>query len=106
MSQPVVYEFGNISVPSLLLIGAKDNTAIGKAWAPPEVAERIGHYDELGPETAQAIKGSILVMFPDLGHAPQIQAPQTFHEALLKNLETLRRPEQDRPRSSRITPDD
>ena len=34
MSQPVVYEFGNISVASLLLIGAKDNTAIGKAWAP------------------------------------------------------------------------
>ena len=92
MSQPVVYEFGNIGAPSLLLIGAKDNTAIGKAWSPPEVAARIGHYNELGPETARAIKGSILVMFPDLGHAPQIQDPQAFHEALLKNLETLRRP--------------
>jgi pimeloyl-ACP methyl ester carboxylesterase len=106
LSQPVVYEFGNITVPTLLLIGAKDNTAIGKAWSPPEVVERIGHYDELGPETARAVKGSILVMFPDLGHAPQIQAPQAFHEALLKNLDTLRRPEQDRPRSSGITPDD
>ena len=92
MSQPVVYEFGNISVPSLLLIGAKDNTAIGKDWSPPEVVARIGHYTELGPETAKAIKGSILVMFPNLGHAPQIQDPQSFHEALLKNLETLRRP--------------
>ena len=92
MSQPVVYEFGNISVPSLLLIGAKDNTAIGKAWSPPDVVARIGHYTELGPETAKAIKGSILVMFPNLGHAPQIQDPQAFHEALLKNLETLRRP--------------
>jgi len=108
MGQPVVYEFGNISVPSLLLIGAKDNTAIGKAWSSPEVAARIGHYGELGPETAKAIKGSILVMFPDLGHAPQIQAPNRFHEALIKNLETLRRPanEQDRSRSSRITPND
>jgi pimeloyl-ACP methyl ester carboxylesterase len=92
MSQPVVYEFGNISVPTLLLIGAKDNTAIGKAWSPPEVVARIGHYGELGPETAKAIKGSILVMFPSLGHAPQIQDPQAFHEALLKDLETLRRP--------------
>jgi pimeloyl-ACP methyl ester carboxylesterase len=53
---------------------------------------RIGHYSELGPEAAKAIKGSTLVMFPDLGHAPQIQDPQAFHEALLKNLETLRRP--------------
>ena len=92
MSQPVVYEFGNIGVPSLLLIGAKDNTAIGKAWSPPEVAARIGHYSELGPETAKAIEGSILVMFPNLGHAPQIQDPQAFHEALLKNLDTLRKP--------------
>ncbi|MGC2395001.1 MAG: alpha/beta hydrolase, partial [Rhodomicrobium sp.] len=71
---------------------ATDTTAIGKAWAPPEAVARIGHYNELGPETASAIEGSILVMFPDLGHAPQIQAPQAFHEALLKNLETLRRP--------------
>ena len=92
MSQPVVYEFGNIGVPSLLLIGAKDNTAIGKAWSPPDVVARIGHYSELGPETAKAINGAILVMFPNLGHAPQIQDPKAFHEALLTNLETLRRP--------------
>jgi pimeloyl-ACP methyl ester carboxylesterase len=92
LSQPVVYELGDINVPSLLLIGAKDNTAIGKAWPPPEVVAHIGHYSELGPDAAKAIKGSILVMFPTLGHAPQIQDPRAFHEALLKNLETLRRP--------------
>ncbi len=91
MSQPVVYEFGDIRVPSLLLIGAKDNTAIGKAWSPPDVVARIGHYADLGPETARAIKGSILATFPELGHAPQIQDPERFHEALLKNLETLRK---------------
>jgi pimeloyl-ACP methyl ester carboxylesterase len=91
MVQPVVYEFGNIQVPALLLIGEKDNTAIGKGWSPPEVAQRIGNYKELGPETAKAIRGSILVTFPNYGHAPQIQDPERFHEALLKNLETLRR---------------
>lgn len=90
LSQPVVYEFSNIAVPTLLLIGAKDNTAIGKAWSPPEVQARIGHYAELGPATARAIKGSILVMFEDLGHAPQIQDPARFHDALLKNLSNLR----------------
>ncbi len=93
LSQPVVYEFGNIRMPTLLLIGAKDNTAIGKAWSPPEVAQRIGHYSELGPETARAIRGSLLVMFPDLGHAPQIQDPGRFHEALLNNLKELQRSE-------------
>ncbi len=88
--QPVVYEFGNIRVPTLLLIGEKDNTAIGKNRASPEVAQKLGNYRELGPETAKAIKGSTLVTFPDYGHAPQIQAPDKFNEALLKNLEKLR----------------
>ena len=53
--QPVVYEFGNIRVPTLLMIGEKDNTAIGKNRASPEVLQRIGNYKELGPETAKAI---------------------------------------------------
>jgi len=87
--QPVVYEFGNIRVPTLLMIGEKDNTAIGKNRASPEVLQRVGNYKELGLETAKAIRGSILVTFPDLGHAPQIQDPDRFNEALLKNLETL-----------------
>jgi pimeloyl-ACP methyl ester carboxylesterase len=28
-----------------------------------------------------------LVEFPDLGHAPQIQAPEAFHKALLEWLQ-------------------
>ncbi|MGO9543265.1 MAG: alpha/beta fold hydrolase [Rhodomicrobium sp.] len=87
--QPVVYEFGNIEVPTLLLIGEKDNTAIGKNRASPEVVRRIGNYKELGPETARAIPGSMLVTFPDYGHAPQIQDPDRFNAALLKGMETL-----------------
>ena len=87
--QPVVYEFGNIRVPTLLMIGEKDNTAIGKNRAPAEVLPRIGNYKELGPETAKAINGSILVTFPDYGHAPQIQDPDGFNETLLKKLEML-----------------
>ncbi len=87
--QPVVYEFGNIRTPTLLMIGEKDNTAIGKNRASPEVRERIGNYKELGPETAKAIRGSILVTFPDYGHAPQIQDPERFNEALLNNLEKM-----------------
>ncbi len=87
--QPVVYEFGNIRVPTLLMIGEKDNTAIGKNRASPEVLQRIGNYKELGPETAKAISRSILVTFPDYGHAPQIQDPDGFNEMLLRKLETL-----------------
>jgi pimeloyl-ACP methyl ester carboxylesterase len=88
--QPVVYEFGNIAVPTLLLIGEKDNTAMGKNRASPEVARRVGNYKELGPEAAKAIRGSMLVTFPDYGHAPQIQDPDGFNATLLKHLATLR----------------
>ena len=34
-TQPVFYELENISVPRLLMIGDKDNTAIGKDLAAP-----------------------------------------------------------------------
>jgi pimeloyl-ACP methyl ester carboxylesterase len=89
--QPVVYEFGNITVPTLLMIGEKDNTAIGKnrASAVPSV-QGLGNYKELGPATARAIKGSVLVTFPQDGHAPQIQDPERFNAALVSNLATLR----------------
>jgi pimeloyl-ACP methyl ester carboxylesterase len=87
--QPVVYEFGNIRVPTLLLIGEKDNTAIGKNRASPEAAKALGNYKDLGPQTAKAIHGSILVTFPDYGHAPQIQDPEGFNKTLLDRLAVL-----------------
>jgi pimeloyl-ACP methyl ester carboxylesterase len=88
-SQPVVYEFARIAVPTLLLIGQKDITAIGKERAPPEVAGKLGNYPELGRQTQASIPGSVLVPFADLGHAPQIQDPERFNRELLGNLERL-----------------
>lgn len=88
-NQPVVHEFANITAPTLLLIGARDNTAIGKGRAPEEVRKKLGNYAELGPRTANAIRNSVLVMFEDLGHSPQVQAPQTFNETLIVNLEAM-----------------
>ena len=88
-NQPVVHEFRNIKVPTLLLIGAKDKTAIGKAQAPEEVRAELGNYERLGPRTADAIENSELVMFPDLGHSPQVQAPDQFNGTLIAKLEEL-----------------
>ncbi|VTP61868.1 Uncharacterised protein [Leclercia adecarboxylata] len=42
----------------------------------------------LGKETAKRIPQATLVEFNDMGHAPQMQDPQRFHEALLKGLQT------------------
>src|SRR5271165_1408540 len=86
-TQPVVYEFPLIRVPTLLMIGDKDTTAIGKDLAPPEVRARLGHYPELAQRTKAAIRGSTLIEFPDAGHAPQIQEPEKFNDALIRALD-------------------
>lgn len=85
-TQPVVYELGQLSMPTLLLIGQKDTTAIGKDAAPPDVRAKLGHYPELGKAAAKAIPHATLVEFAGLGHAPQMQDPQAFHKALLDGM--------------------
>jgi pimeloyl-ACP methyl ester carboxylesterase len=86
-TQPVVYEFGAVTQPVLLMIGDKDNTAIGKALAPPEARAQLGDYPILGKAAAKAIPKARLVEFPNYGHAPQIQAPEEFNKALIVGLE-------------------
>jgi pimeloyl-ACP methyl ester carboxylesterase len=73
-------------MPTLLLIGQKDTTAIGKDAAPAAVRAKIGHYPELGKAAAKAIPHATLVEFAGLGHAPQMQDPQAFHQALLEGM--------------------
>ena len=82
-TQPVYYEFKDLKMPTLLLIGTTDTTAIGKDIASPEVKAKLGHYDVLGKQVARLIPQSTLVEFPGMGHAPQMEEPAQFHQALL-----------------------
>ena len=86
LTQPVVYELGRLRPRTLLIVGERDTTAIGKQWSPPDVQAVLGRYDVLGKAAAAAIPGATLVEFADLGHAPQIQDPARFHGALLEWL--------------------
>jgi pimeloyl-ACP methyl ester carboxylesterase len=85
-SQPVLYELGDLRMSVLLVIGDKDNTAFGKDAAPPEVRAILGNYPRLGKEAASRIPHVRLVEYPELGHSPQIQAPEVFHKMLLEWL--------------------
>jgi pimeloyl-ACP methyl ester carboxylesterase len=89
-TQPVVYEFPLMKAPTLLLIGDKDTTAIGKDAAPPEIRGQLGNYPALAKKTAAAIPGARLIEFPDAGHAPQIQEPEQFNDAMLRGLRQLK----------------
>jgi pimeloyl-ACP methyl ester carboxylesterase len=68
---------------------SKDTTAIGKDLAPPEIRPTLGHYPELAKRAVEAIPGAKLVEFAELGHAPQMQDPKAFHQALLDGLTAL-----------------
>jgi pimeloyl-ACP methyl ester carboxylesterase len=86
-TQPVVYEFKNIKCPTLLIIGTRDRTAIGKDRAPDEVQPAMGLYHELGKKTQQAIPNSVLVELNDVGHLPHIEVFDSFIAAVFMFLE-------------------
>jgi len=85
-TQPVVYEFKNLRVPTTLMIGTADTTAIGSDIAPAAVKAKIGHYNVLGKQAAKLIPHAKLIEFKGLGHAPQMEEPEKFNAALLKTL--------------------
>lgn len=86
-TQPVFYELPNLKVPTVLMIGDADTTAIGSDIAPPDVKAKLGHYNVLGKETAKKIPGARLVEFPGMGHAPQMEDPAGFNKALISELD-------------------
>lgn len=87
-TQPVLYEFGQLKMPVLLMIGELDNTAIAKDIAPAELKPKLGNYATLGPAAVKAIPNASLITFADLGHSPHIQHPERFHQQLIKQLQT------------------
>ena len=86
-TQPVVYEFKNIKTPTLLIIGTRDRTAIGKNNVKdPEIAAKMGQYQLLGKETQQKIKGSKLIELNNVGHLPHIEVFNQFIKPLKEFL--------------------
>jgi pimeloyl-ACP methyl ester carboxylesterase len=83
-TQPVFYEFDQLKSPTLLIIGQRDRTAIGKDRVPKEVAARMGDYSALGKAAARRIPGARLVEIPEAGHVPQVDSFQKYSRALLE----------------------
>jgi pimeloyl-ACP methyl ester carboxylesterase len=85
-TQPVVYELPRLRVPTLLVIGQRDRTALGRAWVSKEVGATLGDYPALGKKAAAAIPGAILVEIPGVGHLPQVEAFEPYSQALANFL--------------------
>lgn len=82
LTQPVVYEFKYIKCPTLLIIGTRDRTAIGKNLVSESVRQTMGNYPELGRKVQQAIPNARLVELENVGHLPHIEAFDRFIKPL------------------------
>ena len=67
---PVVYDWAKIKVKTLVIGGEKDGSDF------PRLAKHI----------ADTIPGAELVILPNLGHVPHLEAPDVFYPPLLKFL--------------------
>ncbi len=83
-TQPVVYEFKNIKCPTLLIIGTRDRTALGKPLVNEEVRKTMGLYNQLGKEAQKKIPNAELVEIENVGHLPHIESFDKFITPLIK----------------------
>ena len=87
MTQPVLYEFPELEMPVVLIIGQRDRTALGTNLVPDSVAATMGNYPALGKKTAQAIPDATLIELEGIGHLPHIENFDQFITILLDNIE-------------------
>ena len=89
-TQPVFYEFEQIDVPTTLMIGTRDRTALGSDLVSDELAAKLGDYPTLGREAVARMPNAELVTFEGIGHLPPIESPELFKQALFDALKTPR----------------
>lgn len=85
-TQPVYYEFKNLKVPTVLWVGTRDKTALGKAWAPEKMKSKMGNYPQMGKTVSKLIPKCKLITLKDLGHVPFLEAPDVFWKSIEKQL--------------------
>lgn len=86
LSQPVVYEFDRLAVPTVLMIGLRDRTAIGRGLVDDDLAARMGNYPALTDKVAGMIPDVEVVRFESVGHLPHIEVPERYLQALERVL--------------------
>jgi pimeloyl-ACP methyl ester carboxylesterase len=84
--QPVRHEFSLIKTATLLVVGLKDRTTVGRGRVPEDILQDKGQYTQLGKAAAKDISNCKLVELPNVGHIPHLEAPEQFHRVLLEFL--------------------
>jgi pimeloyl-ACP methyl ester carboxylesterase len=85
-TQPVAYELDHLEPPVSLIIGEADQTAFRADTAPEAVRAHIKTVPAAAEMAGRSIPHGRLVRLPGLGHAPQVEDPTRFDQALLAEL--------------------
>ncbi|HEV8081836.1 MAG: alpha/beta hydrolase [Chitinophagaceae bacterium] len=84
--QPVLYEFINIKVPTLIIVGQLDRTVLGKEMLGKEQQQLHGNFPLLAQKAKTKIKDCKVIILPGAGHIPHIQVPFLFNKSLISFL--------------------
>jgi pimeloyl-ACP methyl ester carboxylesterase len=84
--QPVVHELPLVDKPVLFMIGTRDRTAPGRAYAKPEDRDRMGQVAERARELAPRMRDARVETFENVGHLIHLEATERFHAVLLRFL--------------------
>ncbi len=85
-TQPVIEEFDDLTLPTTLILGARDRTAPGRANKHNDVSRELGRYDRLGKEVKARNSNIHVVELEGLGHLPHIEAFERFKVPFLDAL--------------------
>jgi pimeloyl-ACP methyl ester carboxylesterase len=85
-TQPVAHEIPLIDRPTLFIMGGADHNAPGRAYAPPELREKMGQNAALAQSLAARMSNAKVVIFEGVGHLAHLEATQRFNETLLDFL--------------------
>jgi pimeloyl-ACP methyl ester carboxylesterase len=88
--QPVVYELPQIKAPTLIVVGDKDRTALGRNRVSPEVRNTLGLMPELAKKAAASMPDAKVAVIADAGHIPHLEQPQRFYDELSKFIDAKR----------------
>ena len=73
-NDPVVYDWQHIKTKALVIVGEEDGL--------------VADFPALAKNVANQLQNSALILYPNIGHAPQVEIPDQFHADLIRFLKS------------------
>ena len=84
--QPVLYEFKNLAMPVLIIVGQKDRTIPGKKLLSKKQQAIHGNFPVLAQKAGHQMKYAKVIIIPGVGHIPHIQTTVIFNKEVVDFL--------------------